>query len=64
MTPLRQITVAGEDVFHVAARELGDATQGIRILQLNGLVDAYISDPMTIVLPPLDASATGGVPAQ
>ncbi|HQT62776.1 MAG: hypothetical protein B7Z75_14435 [Acidocella sp. 20-57-95] len=75
------VTVNGGNLFALAARYLGDATQWIRIAQLNGLTDPVLnvdtvpaSSPVltfvgavpvfTLALPPVDPSATGGVPAQ
>ncbi len=34
---MRQVTIAGGNLFQVAAQQLGDATQWLRIAQLNGL---------------------------
>ncbi len=58
------ITVVGGDLFHLAARYLGDATQAVRIAQLNGLTDFYLTGTNTILLPPVNAAFTGGVPSQ
>ena len=60
----KQITVVGGDLFHIAARYLGDATQATRIAALNKLSDFQISGITTLTLPPVDASLTGGVPVQ
>ncbi len=62
----RTIPVTGADVdlFHIAARELNDATQWIRIAQLNGLSDPAITGITSLVIPSLDPSQTGGVPQQ
>ena len=63
---MQTITVMGGNCYQLAAKYLNDATQFIRIMQQNNL-----SDPMlpvgvqtTLVIPSVDASATGGVPAQ
>lgn len=60
----RTITVVGGNLFDIAARELGDATQAVRIAQRNGLSDFFLSGTVTLDLPPVDASQTGGVPQQ
>ena len=52
------------DLFHVAAVHLGDATQAVRIAQLNGLTDFVLPGIVTLALPPVDTSQAGGVPAQ
>ena len=56
----RTITVAGGNLFQIAAAELGDATQWNRIAALNGLADPVLSGMMLLRLPPLDANAGGG----
>jgi nucleoid-associated protein YgaU len=55
------ITVAGGNLFQLAAQYLKDATQWIRIAQANGLSDPVITGLQTLVIPPLDASAGGGI---
>ena len=63
-TGIQTITVAGGDLFHLALQYLGDASQAVRIAQLNGLSDFFLFAPMTLQLPAVNAAATGGVPAQ
>jgi hypothetical protein len=58
------ITVAGGNLFQIAAVQLGDATQWIRIAQLNGLQDPMLSGLQTLLIPAIDSTAGGGVPAQ
>lgn len=60
----RTVTVAGGNLFEVAAIHLGDATQAFRIAQLNGLVDFFLTGTQVLRLPAVDASLSGGVPAQ
>lgn len=57
-----KITVAGGNLYALAAVHLGDATQWIRIAQLNGLSDPVLNGLVTLVLPPVDRGAGGGVP--
>ncbi len=61
---MQTITVVGGNLFALAARFLGDATQWIRIAQLNGLSDPMLQGVVTLRIPDLDASATGGVAPQ
>ncbi len=61
---MQTITVVGGIRFALAARLLGDATQWIRIAQLNGLSDPMLHGVVTLRIPDLDASATGGVAPQ
>jgi hypothetical protein len=58
------VRVADTTLFHVAAQELGDATQWNRIAMLNGLSDPMLSGVVELLLPPYDASVTGGLPGQ
>ena len=59
---MRTILVAGTDLFTVAAQELGDATQWFRIAALNGLTDPMLFGLVTLGIPDIDASQTGGLP--
>jgi hypothetical protein len=61
---MKSITVAGEDLFHVAAVHLGDATQWIRIAELNRISDPMLAGVTTLLIPDADPSAGGGVAAQ
>ena len=61
---MQTITVVGGNLFALAARILGDATQWIRIAQLNGLTDPMLQGVVTLRIPDLDPSATGGVAPQ
>jgi hypothetical protein len=58
------ITVVSGNLFDIAARYLGDATQAVRIAQLNGLRDFFITAQSTLLIPPVNSSAAGGVPQQ
>ena len=62
MSNQRTITVVGGNVFEIASRELQDATQGVRIYVLNGLSDPFLTGPITLLIPPIDHSKTGGLP--
>jgi hypothetical protein len=56
------VTVAGGNLYALAAQQLGDATQWNRIAALNGLFDPMITGVMTLRIPPIDTVAgTGGV---
>ncbi|MBV9784776.1 MAG: hypothetical protein JO264_13285 [Acidisphaera sp.] len=58
------LTVAGGNLFAIAAQQLGDATQWIRIAQLNGLDDPILSGLTTLTIPQTDPTATGGIAQQ
>lgn len=62
MSTLRTINVSGGNLWQIAARELGDATQASRIAALNGITDPFLTGQVTLLLPPVDATQTGGLP--
>jgi hypothetical protein len=57
----RTITVVGGNLFGLAAIYLNDATQWIRIAQANGLSDPVLTGLQTLKIPPVDATAGGGI---
>lgn len=59
-----EVTVASLNLFEVAAKYLGDATQWIRIAQMNQITDPWLSGLVTLQLPSLDPSAGGGIVKQ
>ena len=61
---MTSVTVVGGNLFSIAASMLGDATQWIRIAQLNGLDDPVIDGVVTLLIPDVDPSATGGIVTQ
>ncbi len=56
----KSITIAGGNLFQIAAKELGDATQWNRIASLNGLTDPMITGVVTLQLPPVNPTAGNG----
>ncbi len=61
---MQTLTVAGGNLFQMAAQYLNDATQWIRIAQLNGIDDPMLTGVVTILIPDVDANAGGGIAAQ
>ena len=61
---MRTIITAGGTLFHVAANELGDATQWIRIAQLNNISDPQLRGVVSLILPDVDPNAGGGIARQ
>jgi len=61
---MRDITIAGGNLFRLAMEQLGDATQWIRIAQLNDLADPWIDGLRTLRLPVTDPNAGGGIVQQ
>jgi nucleoid-associated protein YgaU len=55
------VTVAGGNLFALAAQYLKDATQWIRIAQANNISDPVLVGVNVLVIPPVDASAGGGI---
>jgi hypothetical protein len=61
---MQTINVAGDNLFRIAAAQLGDATQWIRIAQLNNLSDPMLTGVVTLLIPDVDRNAGGGIAAQ
>ena len=64
MARIIQVTAADTDLFHVAARELRDATLWHMIATANGLSDPVITGLTQITIPVADPAQSGGVPPQ
>ena len=58
------LTTAGGNVFRIAAEQLADATQWLRIAQLNGLSDPMLTGLVTLEIPDPDPNAGGGIAQQ
>ena len=61
---MKTLVIAGGNLFQIAATELGDATQWIRIAQLNDLSDPMLNGVTTLLIPDADPNAGGGVVVQ
>ena len=61
---MKTIIVTGGNLFQIAATELADATQWIRIAQLNNISDPMLVGVVTLIIPDLDQAAGGGIAAQ
>ena len=61
---MKTISVAGGNLFQIAAQYLGDASQWLRIAQLNGLSDPILSGVVTLTIPNTDQNAGGGIGTQ
>ncbi len=61
---MQTMTIAGGNLFQLAATQLGDATQWIRIAQLNNLSDPMLSGVVTLLIPDQNPNAGGGIAAQ
>lgn len=61
---MQTITIAGGNLFQLAAQYLNDATQWIRIAELNKLSDPMLSGVNTLLIPDLDPNAGGGIAQQ
>ncbi len=48
---MRILTTAGGNLFRIAAEQLGDATQGLRIAQFNNLTDPMLTGLVTLEIP-------------
>jgi nucleoid-associated protein YgaU len=61
---MKTITVAGGNLFAIAAAQLGDATQWLRIARLNGLSDPMLTGVVTLRIPAPQPGAGGGIAIQ
>lgn len=59
----RFVTAAG-DLFTIAARELGDATQWFRIAEANGLTETEVPSLTRLAIPDPLQPPTEGLPDQ
>lgn len=58
------MTVVGGNLFQLAADELGDATQWIRIAQLNNISDPFLSGTLILLIPETVSYSSGGIASQ
>ena len=61
---MKKITVAGGNLFQIAAQYLGDATQWSRIAALNAISDPIITGLVTLTIPAVSPQAGGGIAKQ
>jgi len=61
---MQTVTVAGGNLFQIAAQQLGDATQWIRIAQLNQISDPLLVGVTTLLIPVVNPQAGGGIVSQ
>ncbi len=61
---MQTVTVAGGNLFQIAAQQLGDATQWIRIAQLNKISDPVLLGVTTLLIPMINPQAGGGIVSQ
>ncbi len=61
---MQTLTTAGGNLFAIAAAQLGDATQWIRIAALNNLSDPMLQGVVTLALPDVAPNAGGGIASQ
>jgi hypothetical protein len=59
--PPTTITVAGGNLFAIAAQYLGAADQWNRIAALNGLTDPWLTGIVTLKIPPVNPNLGGGI---
>ena len=58
---IQTVTVSGGNLYQIALQQYGDATQWWRIAQANGLTDPNIIGIVTISIPSMTATDTGGI---
>lgn len=55
------VAVAGGTLFHLAAQYYGDATKWTEIAAANGTTDPIINGSQSLIIPPVQPTAAGGV---
>lgn len=58
------VTVAGGNLFSLAAQYLGDATKWYQIAQANGLTDPMLTGIETLTIPQNSIPSNGGILGQ
>ena len=58
---MRTLITAGGNLFRIAAEQLGDATQWVRIAQLNRIADPMLTGLVVLSLPDVNPAAGGGI---
>ena len=58
---MQTISVAGGNLYALALRYLGDASQWNRIAQLNNMIDPMLIGLNTLQIPSVDPSQGGGI---
>ncbi len=61
---VQTITVVSGNLFQIAAAYLGDATQWIRIAEMNRLSDPFLTGVTSLVIPPTIPPAGAAVVGQ
>jgi len=61
---MKTLVVTGDNLFRIAAARLADATQWIRIAQLNSLSDPMLTGVNYLIVPDEDPDAGGGIAQQ
>jgi len=61
---MKIIQVAGDNLFHLAAVHLADATQWIRIAQINRISDPMLRGVTTLLIPDVERDSGGGIAPQ
>lgn len=61
---MTRITVTSGNLFHIATIYLADATQWIRIAQLNNISDPMLDGVTNLLIPDANPNAGGGIATQ
>jgi nucleoid-associated protein YgaU len=60
MSAATTMTIAGGNLFRIAAQVYGDSSQWNRIAAANGLWDFIVTGTITLIIPPPDKNAGNG----
>ena len=55
----KQITVAGGNLYQIAAQQYGNPMGWVQIAQANGLSDPKLVGLVTLIIPPYNGDSTG-----
>ncbi len=58
---MKTITTTGGNLFQLAFVYLSDAFQWNRIAKANNLIDPFLTGTVTLIIPPIDPNAGGGI---
>ena len=61
---MQTVQIAGGNLFRIAAEHLDDATQWLRIAQINHINDPFLSGVSRLLIPDPNPDAGGGIASQ
>ena len=59
---MKTLTASGVNLFRLAAQQMGDVGEWVRIAEVNRLFDPNITAARTVKIPPTDQTPANGLP--